>query len=77
MSNIFQIGPHVLNVFESGDGWRVSVNGYLAEDSFVSRNDAWAAGLAELDHTERFAAAAGDTAGQGRKLARAGSLGLK
>jgi hypothetical protein len=61
MSNIFQIGPHVLNVFESGDGWRVSVNGYLADGSFFSRNDAWAAGLAELDHIERSAASASET----------------
>jgi hypothetical protein len=52
MSNIFQIGPHVFNVFESGGRWRVSVNGDLVDDSFFSRSDAWAAGLAELDHIE-------------------------
>jgi hypothetical protein len=69
MSNIFQIGPHVLNVFESGDGWRVSVNGYLADASFFSRNDAWAAGLAELDHIERSAASVSETNAKAGKQA--------
>jgi hypothetical protein len=53
MSNIFQIGPHVFNVFESGGRWRVSVNGSLVDDSFFSRSDAWAAGLAEAHRLER------------------------
>jgi hypothetical protein len=69
MSNIFQVGPHVFNVFESGGGWRISVNGTLVDDSFSSRSDAWAAGLAELDRIERFAASAGETTGKGAKQA--------
>jgi hypothetical protein len=69
MSNIFQVGPHVFNVFESGGRWRVSVNGYLVDDSFFSRSDAWAAGLAELRHIERFATSASETTGKGGKQA--------
>jgi hypothetical protein len=56
-------------VFESGGRWRVSVNGYLVDDSFFSRSDAWAAGLAELRHIERFAASASETTGKGGKQA--------
>jgi hypothetical protein len=53
MSNIFQVGTHVFNVFESGSGWRISVNGILVEGTFPTRGDAWSAGIGEVDRIER------------------------
>ncbi len=53
MSNIFIVGDQVFNVFEGGSGWRISVNGVLMEESYLTRSDAWMAGVAEVDRLAR------------------------
>jgi hypothetical protein len=53
MSNIFIVGDQVFNVFDCGSGWRLSVNGVLREDSYLTRSDAWMAGVAEVDRLAR------------------------
>jgi hypothetical protein len=53
MSNIYVVGPHVINVFDAGAGWRISVNGTLVEETFATRSEAWQAGLAEVDRLDR------------------------
>jgi hypothetical protein len=44
-------------------------HGFLVDDSFFSRSDAWAAGLADVNHIERFAASVEETTGDGGKQA--------
>jgi hypothetical protein len=53
MSNIFEIGPHVFNVFACGNAWQVSVDGILLEEIFPTRSDAWTAGVAEVERLAR------------------------
>ena len=53
MSNIYVVGDQVFNVFSGGTGWRISVNGVLLDDVYVTRGAAWAAGLAEVDRIAR------------------------
>jgi hypothetical protein len=55
MSNIFVVGKHVFNVFVSGTGWGMSVDGVLVEGTFPTRSDAWEAGLAPLERADRLA----------------------
>jgi hypothetical protein len=53
MSNIFIVGTHVFNVFASGEGWAMSVDGVLVEGTFPTRSVAWEAGLAEVERADR------------------------
>ncbi len=55
MSNIYVVGTHVFNVFVSGAGWGMSVDGVLVEGTFPTRSDAWEAGLALVERAERLA----------------------
>jgi hypothetical protein len=55
MSNIFIVGTHVFNVFVSGAGWAMSVDGVLVEGTFPTRSDAWEAGLALVERADRLA----------------------
>jgi hypothetical protein len=55
MSNIFVVGKHVFNVFVSGAGWGMSVDGVLVEGTFPTRSDAWEAGLALVEQSDRLA----------------------
>jgi hypothetical protein len=55
MSNIFIVGTHVFNVFRSGNGWEMSVDGALVEGTFPTRSDAWEAGLALVERADLLA----------------------
>jgi len=66
---VYRAGQRVLHVVGNDGRWRASVDGAIVDGTFATKTAAWAAGLAELRHIERFAASASETTGKGGKQA--------
>ena len=65
MKSIFQIGPHVLQVFGNQGRWVVAVDGVLLRGWHSTSADAWSAGVAEVDRLGHDVSGRGAGSGQG------------